>query len=153
MENYEINRQTLAIIPLEDELTKIVEEEREIILRQSTLKIIDESCRYFGSSYEGRFEGTKSIMGISHKAPIIIEESSKMIFFPTTSPRLNTCAWISLNNIKNYYKDDVDTVIVFNCGKKIKFELSYGIIDNQILRSTRLEALLDKRVGCVLKKY
>lgn len=101
---------------------------------------------FFGSSYDGRFEGTKTIMGISHKSPIIIEETRKIIFFPTTSPRINTCCWIALNNIKDYYKSDNNTVIIFNCGKKIKLHLSYPIIDNQVLRATRLEALLNKRI-------
>lgn len=146
MENYEINKQTLAIIPVEEEVSKVIEEEREFIVRASVIKIIDDSCKFFGSSYGGRFEGTKTIMGISHKSPIIIEETKKLIFFPTTSPRLNTCCWIALNKIKDYYKSDSNTVILFSCGKKIKLQLSYGIIDNQILRATRLQALLNKRI-------
>lgn len=146
MENYEINKETLAIIPIEEEVSKVIEEEKEFIVRASVMKIIDDSCKFFGSSYEGRFEGTKTIMGISHKSPIIIEETRKIIFFPTTSPRISTCSWISLNNIKDYYKCDDNTTILFNCGKKIKLHLSYPIIDNQILRATRLEALLNKRI-------
>lgn len=146
MENYEINKETLAIIPIEEELSRVVEEKKEYIVRASVIKIIDDSCKFFGSSYEGRFEGTKTIMGVSHKSPIIIEETTKMIFFPTTSPRLSTCSWIALNNIKDYYRSEDNTVIIFNCGKKIKLHLSYPIIDNQVLRATRLEALLNKRI-------
>lgn len=146
MENYEINKETLAIIPIEEEISKVIEEERELIINASVMKIIDDSCKFFGSSYDGRFEGTKKIMGISHKSPIIVEETRKIIFFPTTSPRINTCCWIALNNIKDYYKSNDNTVIIFNCGKKIKLHLSYPIIDNQVLRATRLEALLNKRI-------
>lgn len=150
MKNYEINRQTLAIIPCGTERSKIIEENNEFFINQPPTKIIDNSCRFFGSSYDGRLNGTKNILGVSHKAPIIIEESSGIIFFPTTSPRLESCAWISLNNIAEYYKLYGDTIIKFNCGKKIKLELSYGIIDNQVLRATRLESLITKRV-CNLK--
>ena len=146
MENYEINKETLAIIPIEEELSRIIEEKNEYTVKASVLKIIDDSCKFFGSSYEGRFEGTKTIMKVSHKAPIIIEETTKIIFFPTTSPRLSTCSWISLNNIKDYYRSGDNTVILFSCGKKIKLHLSYPIIDNQVLRATRLEALLNKRI-------
>lgn len=146
MENYEINKETLAIIPIEEEVSKVIEEEREFIVKSSVMKIIDDSCKFFGSSYEGRFEGTKTIMGVSHKSPIIIEETRKIIFFPTTSPRLSTCCWICLNKIKDYYKSDTNTVILFSCGKKIKLHLSYPIVDNQVLRATRLEALLNKRI-------
>lgn len=152
MEKYEINKETLAIIPIEEEISKVIEEEKEFIINASVMKIIDDSCKFFGSSYDGRFEGTKTIMGISHKSPIIIEETRKIIFFPTTSPRINTCSWISLNNIKEYYKSNSNTVIVFSCGKKIKLQLSYPIVDNQVLRATRLEALLNKRIEEIEKR-
>lgn len=146
MESYEINRQTLAILSCGKEKSKIMEENREFFINLSTAKIIDDSCKFFGSSYDGRLNGTKSIMGVTHKAPIIIEESTKMIFFPTTSPRLENCSWISLNNISDYHKDLSDTIINFCCGKQLKLQLSYGIFDNQVLRATRLEALFIKRI-------
>lgn len=146
MENYEINRNTLAILSCGKEKSKIIEDDKEFYVNLSPLKIIDNSCKYFGSSYDGRFNGTKSILGISHKSPIIIEESSRIIFFPTTSPRLERCSWISLNNISDYYKLYGDTIIKFNCEKKIKLEISYGIIDNQVLRSSRLESIFSKRL-------
>lgn len=146
MNEYEINRQTLAIIPISEEKCKVYEEEYEYIINQSIMKVIDNSCRFFGSSYEGRVEGTKKIMGISHKLPIIIEESNGVIFFPTSSPRLENCSWISLNNIENYHKSNKGTIIKFCCGKEIEIKLSFGIIDNQVLRATRLLSLLNKRM-------
>lgn len=151
MKNYEINRETLAIIPCGKGKSKIIEENNEFYVNYSTTKIIDYSCKFFGSSYEGRFNGTKSILGVSHKSPIIIEESNKIIFFPTTSPRLECCAWIALNNISKYYKSGIDTIIEFSCGKIIKLELSYGIVDNQVLRATRLSALINKRMNELIK--
>ena len=36
---------------------------------------MDDSCKYFGSSYQGRYEGTKNLIGMNYKLPIIIEES------------------------------------------------------------------------------
>lgn len=152
MTNYEINRETLAIIPIDENTSKVIEMEREFIVYNNIMSIIDNSCRYFGSSYNGRFLGTKRLMGISHKSPIIIEETSKMIFFPTTSPRIGKCAWISLNNIKDYKKNYGNTIIYFSCGKDLELEISYGIIDNQILRASRLEMIITKRSENVLKK-
>ncbi len=146
MNEYEINAQTLAIIPIGEEKSKVIEVNGDFIINASPIKIIDDSCKFFGSSYDGRFEGTKNLLGISHKAPIIVEETRKIIFFPTTSPRLDRCAWISLNNIDNYYEVLGGTIIKFNCGKKEKINLSYGIIDNQVLRATRLEVILEKRI-------
>lgn len=147
MKNYEINVETLAILPYGENKSKIIEKNRELIINCLPIKIIDESCKFFGSSYDGRFNGTKSMLGISHKAPVIIEESKMIIFFPTASPRLFNCSWLSLNNIECYLKSDVNTIIKFNCGKTLELELSYGIIDNQILRATRLESILSRRIA------
>lgn len=152
MTNYEINRETLAVMPIDENTSRVIERDRDFIVYNNIMSIIDNSCRYFGSSYNGRFLGTKRLMGISHKSPIIIEETSKIIFFPTTSPRIGKCAWISLNNIKDYKKNYGNTIIIFSCGKELELEISYGIIDNQILRASRLEMIITRRMENVLKK-
>lgn len=145
MQNYEINADTLAIIPIDNYKSRIIEKDGVLEVEQTPMKIIDLSCRYFGSSYKGRFFGTRSLIGVSHKAPIIVEESKEIIFFPTNSPRLYECAWISLKNINDYKKSFDKTVIVFNTGYNLELDISYGSLDNQILRAARLESVLRKR--------
>ncbi len=145
LENYEINKTTCAVIPIDDNTSRIIEQEEILIVNQSVQKIIDQSCRYFGSSYVGRFEGTKNLLGYNYKAPIIIEESTELIFFPTSSPRFSHCAWISLKLIKDYQKINRHTLISFADGQDVEFDISFESLDNQILRATRLEAILKKR--------
>ena len=94
MNSYEINNDTLAILPLNEYKSKVIEKTKTFVVDLTPMKIIENSCAYFGSSYQGRFLGTKNLIGISHKAPIIIEESREIIFFPTNSPRIYECAWI-----------------------------------------------------------
>lgn len=151
MNNYEINVDTLAILPYEEGKSKVIESKREIIVNCLPIDIIDNSCKFFGSTYDGRFNGTKDMLGVSHKSPILIEESKKIIFFPTKSPRLIDCAWISLSNIESYERVPEGSLIKFYCGKTLKMELSYGILDNQVLRATRLESILNKRIGFLCK--
>lgn len=143
-ESYEINNSTLALIAL-DNKTKVIEEEREFFIDKTSSNILEESCEYFGSSYLGRKIGTKNLIGITHKSPIIIEESREIIFFPTSSPRLNNCSWISLNNIKNFIKNNEKTKIIFDNQKEIIVDVSFGIMENQILRASLLESTLRKR--------
>ena len=103
--NYEVNYNTQVIIPIDKTSSKAVEDDDEYIINDNVMSILMEhSCEYFGSSYEGRKEGTKKLLGITHKAPIIVEESRKMIFFPTTSPDNSNCIWINLEKIDKYYK-------------------------------------------------
>jgi len=142
---YEINEKTLALIPVDEAKTKIYEVDKNFIVNKPIMKIMEESCQYFGSSLSGRQKGTTNLIGVTHKSPIIVEESKEMIFFPTASPRRNKCSWISLKNIDSYYTKEAFSYIKFNNNLELKLNISYGIIDNQILRATRLESVLRKR--------
>ena len=145
LDSYQINPKTLAIIPINKKQSKIFEDEMVLVINKNTRKIIQENCEYFGSSFEGRKKGTMDLLGVTHKAPILIEESNNLIFFPTSSPRLNDCGWISLNNIENNLPYDDESIIQFNNQTKLQVNVSNKVIDNQILRATRLESLLMKR--------
>ena len=142
MNYYEINEETLAIIPFGIGKSKIIEKDREIIVNQTPLDIINYSCLYFGSSYEGRHSSTKYLLGISYKSPIIIEESRNIIFFPTSSPKLDDCNWLSLKNIVDYKKDRNSSIVYFDNNIKLPIKISYGSLDNQVLRAARLESIM-----------
>jgi competence protein ComK len=105
LEKYEINYNTLAIVPINTRVSKVIEKERTYIVNKKSIEIIDESCRFFGSTFDGRHQGTKEMIGITYKSPIIIEESQGIIFFPTSSPRYNNCFWLALNKIKSSKKN------------------------------------------------
>lgn len=145
MNSYEINKNTVAILPLGEEKSKIIELDNTFIVNMNSMKIIERSCKYFGSTYLGRHEGTKMLTGITHKTPIIIEESRNMIYFPTTSPRLSKCAWFALKHIANYVNYNGKSLITFENGKKMELNLSFGSFDNQFLHATKLESMLMKR--------
>lgn len=145
MKTYEICKDTLAIIPIENYKSKVIERDREIEVDKTPMEIVESSCQYFGSSFVGRLKGTKNLTGVTHKSPIIIEETNEIIFFPTSSPRLYECCWISLNNISDYQKDSNNSTILFDTGYQLSLDISYGSLDNQILRATRLESVLRKR--------
>lgn len=145
VENYEINSETLLLIPIDKNSTKVIERENQFVVNYPVIKIIDNSCEYFGSSYQGRLQGTKNMLGVTHKAPIIIEESREIVFFPTCSPRLDNCVWISLNNLKDYKKYGTKTKLLFDTIDFI-VSVSYGIINNQVLRATRLSVILSSRI-------
>lgn len=145
--NYEINYDTELIIPIDNKNSKVIEYDNEYEINSSVLNIMEHSCEYFGSSYEGRKEGTKKLLGITHKSPIIVEESRKIIFFPTTSPEKEECIWINLEKINKFYKlDNKKSCIEFKNGDKIEFDISYGSLSNQIMRATRLKYILEERI-------
>lgn len=145
MKDYEINENTLAILPKNDRKTLIYEVDNNYIVSNQTNKIMEESCRYYGSTLDGRKQGAATILNSTHKVPIIVEESGSLIFFPTSSPRLKECGWIALNHVDYYEKDKTGCKIYFKDGKMIRVPVSYGIINNQILRASRLKMMIDVR--------
>lgn len=146
--DYEVNYDTQVILPIEGSKSKVIESDNEYVVNQTVQEVLEHSCEYFGSSYEGRKEGTRKMLGITHKSPIIVEESQKMIFFPTTSPERLDCIWINLEKIERYYKvDNKKSAIIFKNGDKLEFDVSFGSLSNQILRATRLKFVLDERTS------
>lgn len=146
--NYEINNDTQLLLPITDQKTKVIEQDNEYVIDLNINKIMEHSCEYFGSSYEGRKEGTKKLLGITHKSPIIVEESRRIIFFPTASIDNDSCIWINLDKIEKYYKiDHKVSGIKFKNGNTIDLNISYGSLTNQILRASRLKYVLEERIS------
>ena len=143
---YEFSKGTLAIVPNDDETSLVFEDENQYIVQDKPFHIMDNSCKYFGSSYNGRKEGAKTILGAEYKVPIVVEDSSNLIAFPTTSPQASDCCWISLNRVHNIYKVDANnTKILFDNNKEIIVPCSFRSVENQLSRASRLDLVLKNR--------
>lgn len=143
--DYEINDETLAILPISSEKCKVIEKENEYVIDVSPYQVMEHSCEYFGSSLQGRFNGSKNMLGSIYKSPVVVEESRDIIFFPTMSPFLEENSWISLKNIIKYEKTKFSTIIYFDNNKKIELNVPYLTVENQILRATRLWSIYNQR--------
>ncbi len=145
MDNYEINSSTLAIMPIDDETSKVYEEEEIYIVNKSSNSIIKENCEFYGSTYQGRCIGTKTLTGIKGKFPIIIEESRNIIFFPTASIRNSQSSWFALNKIKTLQKINNNSKVFFNNNTSLLVNASIYSLENQILRANLLNSKLYSR--------
>ena len=140
---YEINKGTLAIVPNDLENSLVYEDNESYIINQNAFSIMEESCKYFGSTYEGRKNGAKNILCAEYKVPIVIEDSDNLIVFPTTSPSSDDCAWISLKRVKKIEKLEFNnTKIIFDNDREIIVNCSYRTIENQLSRASRLDIIL-----------
>ena len=143
---YEISRGTLAIVPNSEENSLVYEDDSRYIVNESPFKIMEDSCKYFGSTYNGIKDSAKSILGAEYKVPIIVEENNNIIVFPTTSPSSADCVWISLGRIKYFEKiDSSNTKIVFDNNREIIVPCSYRTIENQVSRASRLDLVMRNR--------
>ena len=151
MDNYEIDISTLIIIGLSLDKSKVITSDNEYVVNCSSTDIVDNSCKFFGSSLRDRNNMTKRLVNISVKSPIIVEESRNILFFPLKSVREKNNIWISFNNIDKYIKEDNKTIIYFKCGKSIILDFSYYVLDNQITRSLILDYEYQKRLKSLEK--
>lgn len=145
MKKYKINDNTLALIPLNKHKTVAYEDHNYYIIDDKVSSVLNENCEYYGSDINGRLKGSYSLMGFSYKAPIVVSEQSNMIFFPTSSPRLNDCSWINVGNILSIEKKEKKTIIKFTNGEEIELDASYNIIRNQYFKSLQLNSALKNR--------
>lgn len=142
MNNYIINESTIAVISNKNS-TQILEKYQSLNIRDKAINIIDNSCKYYGSSFLGRCSATEYLIGIKYKCPIIISEVKEIIFFPTASYKNEECLWINYKSVKKYYtNNDQQLEIEFTNSKKIIINLSNRVFCNQIFKSSRLESIL-----------
>jgi competence protein ComK len=147
MQYYRINEFTLAIIPHGNDESVCYEIDDRMVVRNNPNYIINKNCINFGSSLEGRRSYTEYSTGYVYKAPILVHEEKKIIFFPTSSPRNKQCAWINLANVEDAYYDvnKKVTKVLFSNGLVLDFKVSLNIINNQIFKALKLEKSLSKK--------
>ena len=148
---YFINEDTLIIVPDDNNSTRIYDNDGIYNINTKTFNIINESCLYYGSSYGGRYIGSKKMLEMNYKLPIILDEVKEVIMIPSCSPNSDKCCWICLNNIENYRKTNNNTTIYFTNGIEYEIDISYASIENQILRATLLLTKLRKRKNTIKK--
>lgn len=144
-EIYEINSKTCALIQENTFSTIIIDNNETFTINYPINKVLNYNCAYYGSSFKGRLEGTKQLLGSKYKLPIIIEETREIIFFPTTSYRKDKCIWLSLKNISSYKEENNEVIVTFINKKQLKLNISYDSFENQLLRATKLLLILQNR--------
>jgi competence protein ComK len=150
VEEYEINPFTMIILPEEYGsriYSRVIELEEEYLSPFRPIDIVKKSCRYFGSSYEGRKEGTKQLTGITHKIPIIVDPLSSIYFMPTSSPANPDCIWVSHEHVSSHKKvDSYSTQVIFRNKQSIILPVSHHSFENQLLRTSLLRTKFMQRM-------
>lgn len=145
MNEYEITSETCALISVSENATEVIELGKKFIIEDRLTDILKRSCEFYGCTLEGRIKGSQMQLGMKYKLPIIIENTKEIIFFPTSSPRLENCSWISLKNIKNYEENRFGSIIEFIDDNKLILPISLESLENQIFRATKLMLISRKR--------
>lgn len=144
MKQYIINQNTLALLPVK-EGTMVIEKYITFCIENSIYNILDESTKYYGSSYIGRCKSAAYLLGICQKCPIIISENKEIIFFPSLSIKNEKCAWFNVNGIEKYFSEEKNYLnITLTNGINAKIKCSGYVFSNQYLKAVRLNTILKR---------
>lgn len=150
IEEYEINSFTVLVMPItygSKVFSKIYEFDEECVSPFRPIDIIRESCEFFGSSFEGRKDGTRKLVGFTHKVPIAISPPNNIYFFPTTSPENPRCIWVAHDHVVSYKKGEQNSTIVhFKNNQCMQLPISSSSFQNQVIRTMMLQSKLSQRI-------
>ncbi|MED2971893.1 MULTISPECIES: competence protein ComK [unclassified Fictibacillus] len=149
---YEINVDTMALLPFCDEYgklhTKVLERNRTLCVCGKPKSVITFSCGYYGSSYKGRKDGASHIMGIRSRAPIVISEQLGIFFIPLESPNNDTCIWIAQAHVKQVKATSSDTSdIIFSNDTFISVNQAKSTLEAKIHRASHYRFILELRIN------
>ncbi|NMD70893.1 transcriptional regulator [Bacillus sp. DNRA2] len=149
IEEYEINRFTMLIRPVKrgkKVYSEVFELQDEFIAPDRPTVIVDKSCKYFGSSFQGRVTGTKQVTRYNKKVPITIDPTYKILFMPTSSPTSHDCTWISLEHVIDHKREESDsTRVLFRNHSTHIIPMSHSSFITQLERTSHLQIKLKQR--------
>lgn len=99
-------------------------------------KILNYSCIYYGSSLKGRLMCSKNVLNTQNRLPIVISEQKQIVMFPIKEN--NNILWLNFKLIKDYVKEDDGVKITFKNEVVKNFNISYTILNNQMLKCSKL---------------
>ncbi|KIL45634.1 competence protein ComK [Jeotgalibacillus soli] len=140
---YVVNSQTMLLEPIIENgkrKTTVYEKDKaSFVVPHDPQEIIQHSCHYFLSSYEGRKHSTKVLTNIRHKPPIVIDPVTSVYFFSTHSDTNDSNRWLSLQHLQAYASDQKDiTRVTLSGGEEVNLPVSVPSFVQQFLKASHL---------------
>ena len=136
--DYIINKNTYYLM-YDNDKTVINELSTELVFPGNNLKdILENSCKYYGSSLQGRIIGARNLIKSRYRIPIMVSERNNILLFPLSGKKNGEVIWFNFGMIKSYEKNGDFVNITFNNGEIRKFMISYVTFNNQILKCSRM---------------
>ncbi|UCZ52936.1 competence protein ComK [Bacillus shivajii] len=139
IQDYEINEETIALIPAKsiEYDTIVLEENAKYYVKQTPINIINKGCLEGGSDYKGRRRAVTHLTGTVNKVPIPINPHLNLYAFPTHSPKHRECSWLFYHHIRKLTPESPhETTVTFTNDDSIQMNVSYSILEKQIYRTS-----------------
>ncbi|BCU51944.1 competence protein ComK [Staphylococcus auricularis] len=148
---YVIKQGDMALIPSEsvhdmfERTTVLKYNDTPLTVKERTQKIIDRSCRFYGSTYAYKKEDTIRITGITSKPPLLFTPLFPTYFFPTHSDRKQENAWVNIHYIESIKPlKDRKCKITFVDKQTLTLNVSAHSINHQFLNTVFYYYMMDR---------
>lgn len=145
MEKYIICDNTLAVVGIDYHSSEIVEKGKSFIVQKCWQDVLNDSCLYYSSSFQGRVEGSRTLLNKDYKVPILLQERDELIYFPVGNQTNYTCVWISLKHLDHYIIMSGKIKILFPENQYLIVTSGEESFENQLLKAYNLEKILISR--------
>jgi len=92
-------------------------------VKQHCKIFLDQLCKRYGSTYEGRRKAACAFLHIRQKAPILITKG--MMLFPSLSADVYGCVWINYCEIYKIEAAAIQTKIIFQNRSEVIIDMEY----------------------------
>ncbi|WP_137789322.1 competence protein ComK [Bacillus sp. E(2018)] len=157
VEKYLITSKTIAIQPFINQwgrvCAEIYEEGAVILVEKKPFRIIKDSCPYYGGTYDGKKDAAQINLGRMCFPPIMIDTKLDIFFFPTKSPRKDSCIWLSQPHIDDIESIDWKNVrVLFLNGMDLPIESTSRALKAKLHRAAHYRNVLLNRTNRNLEK-
>ena len=141
--DYIINNKTNYLL-FDGKNTIINENGNDFILINNRIdEILNNSCIFYGSTLIGRKTAAKRLISSRYKMPILINEVNNLLFFSVKNK--SEIIWFNFSRVVDFKKYNEVIKVIFKDNYYKRFNISWSIFNNQILKSSRLLYVFNSR--------
>jgi len=110
----------------------------ETRIEQNTYFVLNESCVYYGGSFDGSLKSTRRILKGQKNLPIMVSIPLEYCMIPLGSPMKKDTAWVAYHHIEDVKPKGLNSIIIFYNQVKLEVNVSEDVLMRRIEKAGHL---------------
>lgn len=110
----------------------------EIQIEESTSFILNESCVYYGGSFDGSLKSARRVLKGQKNLPIMVSIPLKYCMIPLGSPMKKDTAWVAYQHIEDVDSNGSNSIIIFHNQVKLEVNISKSVLERRREKAAHL---------------
>ncbi|MCM3443075.1 competence protein ComK [Metabacillus halosaccharovorans] len=103
----------------------------EIQVEGSTSFLLNESCVYYGGSFDGSLKSARRILKGQKNLPIMVSIPLEYCMIPLGSPMKKDTAWVAYQHIKDIDSNGSNSIIIFHNQVNLEVNISKSVLERR----------------------